>query len=124
MTRPRGHPFGIAGTLAVITPERCFALLTFAPETLRQRWFWSSTSALSGVGDRPGGANVRRVDRRGVDAMLCLQTVLSTAPAPICCFCGDGEQRMRLPPGCSPDETSHAFDELEAERSSAAAYLP
>ncbi len=68
-------------TLAVVTPERCFALLTFAPELFANVGLLVFDEChLLGVGGREGGTIVRRVDRRGVDAMLCLLTFLATAP--------------------------------------------
>ncbi len=68
-------------TLAVVTPERCFALLTFAPELFANVGLLVFDEChLLGVADRGGGPIVRRVDRRGVDAMLCLLTFISIAP--------------------------------------------
>ena len=68
-------------TLAVVTPERCFALLTFAPELFANVGLLVFDEChLLGVGVREDGAIARRVDRRGVDAMLCLLTFLSTTP--------------------------------------------
>jgi hypothetical protein len=68
-------------TLAVVTPERCFALLTFAPELFANVGLLVFDEChLLGVGSREGSAHLPRVDRRGVDAMLCLLTFLSTAP--------------------------------------------
>jgi hypothetical protein len=68
-------------TLAVVTPERCFALLTFAPELFANVGLLVFDEChLLGIGSRDDGASVRRVDRRGVDAMLCLLTFLATAP--------------------------------------------
>jgi superfamily II DNA/RNA helicase len=68
-------------TLAVVTPERCFALLTFAPELFANVGLLVFDEChLLGVGGREDGAIARRVDRRGVDAMLCLLTFLATAP--------------------------------------------
>ena len=69
-------------TLAVITPERCFALLTFAPELFANVGLLVFDEChLLGVGDRGGAKGSSRVDRRGVDAMLCLLAFLAAAPA-------------------------------------------
>lgn len=68
-------------TLAVVTPERCFALLTFAPELFTNVGLLVFDEChLLGVGGREDAAIAQRVDRRGVDAMLCLLTFLATAP--------------------------------------------
>lgn len=68
-------------TLAVVTPERCFALLTFAPELFANVGLLVFDEChLLGIGSSDDGATAKRVDRRGVDAMLCLLTFLSTAP--------------------------------------------
>ena len=68
-------------TLAVVTPERCFSLLTFAPELFANVGLLVFDEChLLGVGSGEEGALTRRVDRRGVDAMLCLLTFLATAP--------------------------------------------
>ena len=67
--------------LAVVTPERCFALLTFAPELFTNVGLLVFDEChLLGVGGLEDAATARRVDRRGVDAMLCLLTFLATAP--------------------------------------------
>ena len=67
--------------LAVVTPERCFALLTFAPELFANVGLLVFDEChLLGIGRSDDGAPAKRVDRRGVDAMLCLLTFLSTAP--------------------------------------------
>lgn len=69
-------------TLAVVTPERCFALLTFAPELFANVGLLVFDEChLLGIGRSDDGALTKRVDRRGVDAMLCLLTFLSTAPS-------------------------------------------
>jgi superfamily II DNA/RNA helicase len=68
-------------TLAVVTPERCFALLTFAPELfVNVGLLVFDECHLLGIGRNEDGATANRVDRRSVDAMLCLLTFLSTAP--------------------------------------------
>lgn len=65
-------------TLAVITPERCFALLTFAPELFDNVGLLVFDEChLLGVGASQGAIEARKVDRRGIDAMLCLLTFLS-----------------------------------------------
>ena len=68
-------------TLAVVTPERCFALLTFAPELFDNVGLLVFDEChLLGVGNRGGATGSSRVDRRGVDAMLCLLAFLAAAP--------------------------------------------
>lgn len=68
-------------TLAVVTPERCFALLTFAPQLFANVGLLVFDEChLLGMGQSDDGTPPRRVDRRGVDAMLCLLTFLSTTP--------------------------------------------
>ena len=64
--------------LAVVTPERCFALLTFAPELFANVGLLVFDEFhLLGV-SRPGRADVPpRVDRRGIDAMLCILTFMT-----------------------------------------------
>lgn len=67
--------------IAVVTPERCFALLTFAPELFANvGLFVFDEFHLLGV-NRPAfrGAPAK-VDRRGIDAMLCLLTFQATNP--------------------------------------------
>ena len=67
-------------TLAVVTPERCFALLTFAPELFANVGLLVFDEChLLGVARTDGSARPR-VDRRGVDAMLCLLSFISTSP--------------------------------------------
>jgi superfamily II DNA/RNA helicase len=67
--------------LAVITPERCFALLNFAPELFTNVGLMVFDEChLLGVA-RPGsGSTPPRVDRRSVDAMLCLLTFMVVNP--------------------------------------------
>ncbi|SPU44394.1 ski2-like helicase [Brevundimonas diminuta] len=60
--------------LAVLTPERCFALLTFAPDLFANVGLLVFDEChLMGVA-KPGvdGAAPARFDRRSIDAMLCL----------------------------------------------------
>jgi hypothetical protein len=66
--------------LAVVTPERCFALLTFAPELFDNVGLLVFDEChLLGV-SRPGTrGSLPRVDRRGIDAMLCILTFMTVA---------------------------------------------
>lgn len=59
--------------IAVVTPERCFALLTFAPSLFANVGLLTFDEFhLLGV-DRPATDGAKaKVDRRGIDAMLCL----------------------------------------------------
>lgn len=59
--------------IAVVTPERCFALLTFAPHLFANVGLLTFDEFhLLGV-DRPATDDTKaKVDRRGIDAMLCL----------------------------------------------------
>lgn len=66
--------------LAVLTPERCFALLTFAPELFADVGLMVFDEFhLMGAPDEPAAARPR-VDRRAIDAMLCLLTFLNVSP--------------------------------------------
>lgn len=64
--------------LAVVTPERCFALLTFAPDLFHNVGLLVFDEChLLGV-SKPATHEARaRVGRRGIDAMLCLLTFMS-----------------------------------------------
>ena len=64
--------------LAVVTPERCFALLTFAPQLFGNVGLLVFDEChLLGV-SRPGtDTRPPRIDRRGIDAMLCLLTFMT-----------------------------------------------
>jgi hypothetical protein len=68
--------------LAVMTPERCFSLLTFAPELFDNVGLlvFDEFHPL-GVPSRGSIPTVSRPDRRGVDAMLCLLTFISVVPS-------------------------------------------
>ena len=64
--------------IAVATPERCFALLTFAPELFQNVGLLVFDEFhLLGVNLSDAGAEQTRVDRRSIDAMLCLLTFQS-----------------------------------------------
>jgi hypothetical protein len=59
--------------VAVVTPERCFALLTFTPELFSNvGLIVFDEFHLLGVSRPSVGGSLARVDRRGIDAMLCL----------------------------------------------------
>lgn len=64
--------------IAVVTPERCFALLTFAPELFANVGLLVFDEFhLLGVNLADGGATATKIDRRAIDAMLCLLTFQS-----------------------------------------------
>jgi superfamily II DNA/RNA helicase len=64
--------------IAVVTPERCFALLTFAPDLFANVGLLVFDEFhLLGVNLGDGGAVATKVDRRAIDAMLCLLTFQS-----------------------------------------------
>lgn len=65
--------------VAVVTPERCFALLTFAPHLFANVGLLTFDEFhLLGV-DRPATESTKaKVDRRGIDAMLCLLSFQAT----------------------------------------------
>lgn len=64
--------------IAVVTPERCFALLTFAPEIFASVGLLVFDEFhLLGVNAPTGELKDIRVDRRAIDAMLCLLTFQS-----------------------------------------------
>lgn len=66
--------------LAVLTPERCLALLTFAPELFANvGLIVFDEFHLMGAPEPAIGVR-SRVDRRAIDAMLCLLTFLSVSP--------------------------------------------
>ncbi|MCW3797400.1 DEAD/DEAH box helicase [Sphingomonas sp. BN140010] len=65
--------------LAVLTPEKCFALLTFAPELFRNVGLLVFDEChLLGV---TGADGAGKFDRRSIDAMLCLLNFMSVCPA-------------------------------------------
>lgn len=67
--------------IAVVTPERCFALLTFAPELFANvGLFVFDEFHLLGVNRPAYRGSAAKVDRRGIDAMLCLLTFQATNP--------------------------------------------
>jgi hypothetical protein len=67
--------------LAVVTPERCFALLTFAPELFESVGLMVFDEFhLLGVARPATAASPVRIGRRGIDAMLCLLTFLNRQP--------------------------------------------
>jgi superfamily II DNA/RNA helicase len=67
--------------IAVVTPERCFALLTFAPELfVNVGLFVFDEFHLLGVNRPAFRGSAAKVDRRGIDAMLCLLTFQATNP--------------------------------------------
>lgn len=67
--------------VAVVTPERCFALLTFAPELFANvGLIVFDEFHLLGVSKPSVAGSLARVDRRGVDAMLCLLRFQATNP--------------------------------------------
>lgn len=69
-------------SLAVLTPERCFALLTFAPELFTNVGLLVFDEFhLMGAPEATLAAPRPRVDRRAIDAMLCLLTFISAASA-------------------------------------------
>lgn len=71
-------------TLAVVTPERCFALLTFAPELFAKVGLLVFDEChLMGIGRSDEGARARHVDRRGVDAVF--SPFYRPRRTPICC---------------------------------------
>lgn len=64
--------------IAVVTPERCYALLTFAPELFANVGLLVFDEFhLLGVNISKAGLTKTRVDRRAIDAMLCLLTFQS-----------------------------------------------
>ena len=64
--------------LAVVTPERCFALLTFEPKLFRNVGLLVFDEChLLGVSRPATDTAPARVDRRGIDAMLCLLTFMT-----------------------------------------------
>ncbi|GGB09622.1 hypothetical protein GCM10011491_41940 [Brucella endophytica] len=64
--------------IAVATPERCFALLTFAPELFKNVGLLVFDEFhLLGVNLSDAGVEHTRIDRRSIDAMLCLLTFQS-----------------------------------------------
>jgi len=64
--------------VAVVTPERCFALLTFAPSLFsRVGLLVFDECHLLGIDKPATDTRPARVGRRGIDAMLCLLTFLS-----------------------------------------------
>lgn len=64
--------------IAVVTPERCFALLTFAPELFANVGLLVFDEFhLLGVNLADEGASATKIDRRAIDAMLCLLTFQS-----------------------------------------------
>jgi hypothetical protein len=68
-------------SLAVLTPERCFALLTFAPELfVNVGLLVFDEFHLMGAPEATPAAPRPRVDRRAIDAMLCLLTFISVSP--------------------------------------------
>lgn len=68
--------------VAVLTPERCFALLTFAPELFANVGLLVFDEFhLMGVPEATIAVPRPRVDRRAIDAMLCLLTFVSVSPA-------------------------------------------
>jgi hypothetical protein len=63
--------------LAVVTPERCFAMLTFKPELFGNVGLLVFDEChLLGVSTPATESKRPRVDRRGIDAMLCLLTFM------------------------------------------------
>lgn len=67
--------------VAVVTPERCFALLTFAPELFANvGLIVFDEFHLLGVSRPSVHGSLARVDRRGIDAMLCLLRFQATNP--------------------------------------------
>ena len=68
-------------SLAVLTPERCFALLTFAPELFDSVGLLVFDEFhLMGAPEATPAAPRPRVNRRAIDAMLCLLTFISVSP--------------------------------------------
>lgn len=68
--------------IAVVTPERCFALLTFSPELFTNvGLFVFDEFHLLGVNRPAFLGSAAKVDRRGIDAMLCLLTFQATNPS-------------------------------------------
>lgn len=64
--------------LAVLTPEKCFALLTFAPELFQNVGLLVFDEChLLGVTKADGAG---KYDRRSIDAMLCLLNFMSVCP--------------------------------------------
>jgi hypothetical protein len=65
--------------LAVLTPERCFALLTFAPELFRRVGLlvFDECHLLGVPRSTREGQAVGSFDRRSIDAMLCLLSFAS-----------------------------------------------
>jgi len=62
--------------ISVVTPERCFALLTFAPEIFENVGLLVFDEChLLGAANK--GATVHKADRRSIDAMLCLLTFVN-----------------------------------------------
>ena len=63
--------------LAVVTPERCFAMLTFAPELFGNVGLLVFDEChLLSVSTPKTETKLPRVDRRGIDAMICLLTFM------------------------------------------------
>lgn len=63
-------------SISVVTPERCFALLTFAPELFSNVGLLVFDEChLLGASDK--GNSFIKADRRSVDAMLCLLTFMN-----------------------------------------------
>ena len=64
--------------LAVVTPERCFALLTFAPHLFANVGLLVFDEFhLLGVSRPATAGGPARIGRRGIDSMLCLLTFLT-----------------------------------------------
>jgi superfamily II DNA/RNA helicase len=64
--------------LAVVTPEQCFALLTFAPDLFGNvGLFVFDECHLMGISKPVTASSPARVDRRGIDAMLCVLTFMN-----------------------------------------------
>lgn len=61
--------------ISVVTPERCFALLTFAPEIFTNVGLLVFDECHL-LGASSNGNQVIKADRRSVDAMLCLLTFI------------------------------------------------
>jgi superfamily II DNA or RNA helicase len=69
--------------ISVVTPERCFALLTFAPEIFENVGLLVFDEChLLGASNK--SAAVIKADRRSVDAMLCLLTFINVNPGADC----------------------------------------
>jgi superfamily II DNA/RNA helicase len=66
-------------SISVVTPERCFALLTFAPGLFSNVGLLVFDEChLLGASDK--GSSSIKADRRSVDAMLCLLTFMNVNP--------------------------------------------